>query len=273
MATDIVFFLKEYGKGSDLHWPGPVKLIAVDPSEWFCGGTDPRCSTAYSNMYSSYANAGGGRALPGFVARYAKGVSDVGRIAFVGHSAAHGFLNPLLDNDADRSMVSAVLMLDTTFGTNKTGYVKMGIDAVRGKRLFATTTANTGGDCSGASYQDVLPPSRCAPPAAVGGWVPVFNRIVEATGARPKRIATLPPMPEPSGGVTQLGDLLYWWRFVDAQGGSELPHWEQGKITVPFLQAVLIPYWEGKLGGGSWAPYAAAGIALAGGAVAWRLLR
>lgn len=251
MATDIVFFLKEYGKGSDLHWPGPVKLIAVDPSEWFCGGTDPRCSTAYTNMHSSFAAAGGGRALPGFVARYAKNVPDVGRIAFVGHSAAHGFLDPLLANSADRSAISAVLLLDATFGGGKSGYKAAALDAAHGKMLLATTTANTGGDTS---------------------WRLVWDATVAAYGD-PKRIKAPPPMLEPSGGAWQLGKLLYYYRYVDAKGGSELPHWEMGKATVPLLQAMLIPYWEGKLGGGSWAPYAAAGIALAGGAVAWRLLR
>lgn len=255
MATDLVFFLKEYGKGSDLHWPGPVKLIAVDPTEWFCGGADKRCSTAYTNMHAAYAAAGGGNALPAFVERYARGVTDVGRIAFLGFSAAHGFLNPLLANPSDRAGVSAVLLLDATFGGGKTGYKAAALDAAHGKMLLATTTSNSGGD---------------------DGWRLVWDTTMQAYGD-PKRIEAPPPMPEPSGGCWKLGKLLYYYRYVDARGGSEFPHavvtGGQAELTVPLLQGMLIPYWDGQLGGIPWAPIAAAGIALAGGAVAWKLLR
>lgn len=213
-------------------------------------------------------------AMPAFLATYAKGL-DVGRVAFLGHSAAHGFLAPLLDNDRDRARVDAVLLLDATFGGGKGGYVKMGVDAVAGRKLFVTTTANTGGDCSRASYQDVLPPAACVPPGAVGGWVPVWNKVLAATGATPKRIKTLPPMPEPSGGVTKLGDALYWWRFVNATGGSELPHWEQGKVTDKLVQATLQPWWNGELAGGglpAWM-FAAGAAVVVGGAAYWAMNR
>lgn len=277
MQTDVCFFLKAFpgAELSRLPWKRPTKMIAVDPTAWFCGGVDPRCSSAYSGMYAAMQQASGGPsrgALPAFLATHAKGL-DVGRVAFLGHSAAHGFLAPLLDNEADRARVDAVLLLDATFGGGKRGYVKMGIDAVAGRKLFVTTTANTGGDCSRASYQDVLAPSQCVPPQAVGGWVPVFNQVVAQTGARPKRIATLPPMPEPSGGVTQLGDLLYWWRFVNATGGSELPHWEQGRVTNKMAEATLLPYWNGELSGGgipTWA-WGVGAAAVVGGA-AWLAL-
>jgi hypothetical protein len=252
VATDVVFFLKEIAKGKDLPWPGPVKLIAVDPSEWFCGGADPRCSTAYTNMHAAFSAAGGGPALPGFVAKYARGVTDIGRIAFVGFSAAHGFLNPLLANDQDRAAVSAVLLLDATFGGGKTGYKKAALDAAKGRMLLATTTANTGGDA---------------------GWQLVWNDVQAAYGRAPKEIEAPPGMFQPSGGAWKLGDLLYYYRFVDPKGNSELPHWEMGKATVPLMQSMLVPYWSGQLGGLPWGPIAGVGLALAGGAFAWRLLR
>jgi hypothetical protein len=276
VPTDVCFFLKAFpgAELSRLPWKRPTKMLAVDPTAWFCGGVDPRCSSAYSGMYAAHAASGGGNAMPSFLATHAKGL-DVGRVAFLGHSAAHGFLAPLLANDADRARVDAVLLLDATFGGGKAGYVKMGVDAVAGRKLFVTTTANTGGDCSKASYQDVLAPAQCVPPQAVGGWVPVFNQIVQQTGATPKRIPTLPPMPEPSGGVTKLGDSLYWWRFVNATGGSELPHWEQGKVTNKLVTATLLPYWNGEMKGGGGIPTWLYGIgaAAAVGLGAWALTR
>jgi hypothetical protein len=252
MATDVVFYLKEFGKGKDLPWPGPVKLIAVDPTEFFCGGADPRCSTAYTNLHAALRDASGS-VMSRFLAKYARGV-DVGRVAFVSFSAGHGFMNPLLANDADRARISAVLLIDSTFGGGKTGYQKALIDAAAGRMLLATTTSNTGGD---EAWRSAV-------------WEPVLQQ----TGMTPEHIATLPPMPEPSGGVQRLGELAYYFRFVSRDGTTELPHWKMGQITEPMLQGVLIPYWSGRLGGGGFgAKLVALGIAAVGVAIAWATLR
>jgi hypothetical protein len=251
MATDVVFFLKSSAPrgGEDLPWPNPTKLIAVDPpAALMCGGTDPRCSSAYSRLYSSLRDSDG-RVLPNFLARYAKGI-DVGRVAFVGFSAAHGFLNPLARNAADRSAISAYLLLDATFGGGKDGYLSFARDAANGQRLLVTTTSHTGGD---------------------DAWRIVWDQAIAMTGYVPERTVAKPPMPEPSGGVYQLGSELYYYRYVDAQGGSELPHWEMHKVLLPVLQAHLLSYWSGWRV--PWQVIAGLALAGAGAYAAYRIWR
>lgn len=248
MPTDGVFFFKlPVPKGaSDLPWPNPTILRAIDPpAGMMCGGgdpsKDPRCSTAYTNLWASLRDAEG-RVLPSFLRRYAPEVD--GRVAFVGHSAPHGFLDPFATNDADRRQTSAYILLDATFGGGKDGYKAFATDAVAGERLLVTSTANTGGD---------------------DGWQLVWNDVLARTGASPKAIAARPPMPEPSGGVTELGKLLFWYRFVDAKNQSELPHWHHHELALPMLEAYLVPYWRGELGSSWMKPLA---IAVAAGGVA-----
>lgn len=220
--TDVVFFLKAAPTQAAyaLPWPNDTKLIAVDPPQsLMCGGSDPRCSSAYSRLYSSLKGQDG-RVLPNFVDRYAPGVS-VDRITFLGFSAAHGFLNPLATNAEDRAAISAYLLVDATFGGGKSGYVAFAEEAALGQRLLVTATSNTGGD---------------------DAWRPVWDEAIARSGRIARRVSAVPPMPEPSGGVQQAGDLWYY-RFVNAQGGSELPHWKMGSLLTPILQAHLVPFW------------------------------
>jgi hypothetical protein len=188
-----------------------------------------------------------GRVMPKLLAKYAPGI-QVDRVAFVGFSAAHGLLNPLAKNPADRERISAYLLLDATFGGGKSGYVEFGKDAVAGRRLLVTTTSNTGGD---------------------DAWKAVWDDIVDATGEAADVIGVSSPMPEPSGGVHRLGEDLIWYRFVNAKGGTELPHWEMGKVTTPLLAAHLVPYWSGRSPG--WGAVAGVALAVAGAFVAYRI--
>lgn len=251
--TDVVFFLKSMPpKGADgFDWPEETKLISVDPpSGCMCAGTDPRCSTAYSCLWQSNRDASG-RALPSFLRRYAGHVPNIDRVAFVGFSAAHGFLNPLLNNDADRRDVSAVILMDASFGGGKTGYEKAVEAAAKGEMLLVATTSHTGGDKS---------------------FLPVWEAAIgRGQYGLPSEVSARPPMPQPSGGVQNLDDAWYY-RFVNAQGGSELPHWEMHKILGPVLQAHLIPYWRGW-GGRSMGALIGAAIAGIGIYGAWRIYK
>ena len=250
---DGVFFLKATPKRASLG--KDVKVIGLDPVSmgFACGGTDKYCSTAYSQMWQALGGKNG--VIPTLRKKYAID----GRVAFVSFSAGHGFMNPMLNVDSDRDGVSAVLLVDSTFGGGKTGYVKAAIDAAYGKLLLATTTSNTGGDNDWRKH--------------------VWQPALDATNKAPIKVAARPPMPEPSGGVEQLGDLLYYYRFVNDKGGTELPHWEMGKIQDKFVDAMLVPYWAGGLGGGpggdggwrKWVPTALG--ALGAAAAIWWFLR
>jgi len=251
--TDVVFFLKSFPdtRVKALGWGSNVKLIGVDPpASLMCGGSDPRCSTAYSNLWN-WLKGADGRVLPNFLAHFAPGIS-VGRVAFVGFSAAHGFLNPLANNDADRADIDAYVLLDSSFGGGKTGYVKFVEDAARGERLFVTTTSNTGGD---DSFKDV--------------WAKAQQELEENA----KQVSARAPMPEPSGGTWKLGDLAFYLRYVDAKNGSELPHWEMNKVLPAVLDAYLISYWNGRLGGIPWGLVGGVALAAGGAYAALRILR
>lgn len=236
---DGVFFLK--AMPSKL--PAGVKGIALDPPAlgFSCGGVDPRCSTAYSQMWQHFGGSSG------VVKNLRKLYGIDGRVAFVGFSAAHGFLNPLLNNDADRGDTSAVFLMDATFGGGKDGYVKAAKDASAGRLLLVTTTSNTGGDASWRQFVwDVAKPLASA-------------------------VAAVPPMPAPSGGVKRAGKLWYY-RYVDAKGGTELPHWEMGKILPNVVQAHLIPYWGGSGVSSSKFDVVSVLLTLGGVYLSWRFL-
>lgn len=248
-----VFFLKAFPGQSikNLPWPGDVRLIGIDPpAGMLCGGADRLCSSAYSRM-AQWLEDSDGRILPNFLAHYARGI-DLERVAFVGFSAAHGFLNPLGRHPEDRAGISAIVLMDATFGGGKTGYAEFGKNAVNGDLMLATATSNTGGD---------------------DAWQAVVDRIVSETGEEPEQTEARTPMPEPSGGVWQIGKSLYWYRFVDERGGTEMPHYRMGEILPKFLEATLIPYWKGELGGFRWGLAAGLAIAAAGGYTAWRIAR
>jgi hypothetical protein len=220
---DLVFFLKAAPTAADraLPWPRPTELLGIDPTEHRCEGADPRCSSAYTRLWHALRDPATGRVMPNLLARYAKG-RQVDRVAFVGFSAAHGLLDPLVTHPADRAAISAYILLDATFGGGKAGYKAMASDAAAGRTLLVTATSNTGGDAA---------------------WRLVWDDVVARTGRRPSQIAARPPMPPPSGGAWRLGDDLFYYRYVNAQGGTELPHWEMGKLQNAILAAHLVPYW------------------------------
>ena len=251
MSTDVIFFLKSTpGKSAQLPWPDPnTKLIGLDPGSLSCTGVDRLCSTAYSRMWSTYGGPQG-RFVETMLKKH--GVTNPGRVAFVGYSASHGLLNPLANNDADRARISAYVLLDASFGGGKSGYVKFVKDAAQNKRMLVTTTSNTGGDDS---------------------WGPVWDQAEAELGEESRATEARAPVPQPSGGAWQLGKLAYYLRYVDQKGNTELPHWEMGKVQTPLVQAYLLAYWQGKLGGFPWGKALGAAIAAGGlyyGYRAWR---
>lgn len=212
---DYLFFFKDSPPASlhDLPWPGPVQLVAIDPPpELMCGGVDPRCSAAYTRLADSLRDPSG-RILPNFLRRYASG--DVGRIAFVGFSAAHGFFEPLAENAEDRDQISAYLLLDATFGGGKVGYQAFLRDAAAGKKLLVTTTGDTGG---------------------TDGW----KMVVASAGVPVESIAPDPRMPVPSQGARRMGLNGYWYEY-----GAELRHWQMAAARRPVIESYLIPWWSG----------------------------
>lgn len=216
--------------------PG-VKAVALDPPAMgiSCPGADPRCSTAYSQMYAALGGAGHA------VANLRKKYEVTGRVAFVGFSAAHGMLNALLNDPTNRAATSAVVLLDATFGGGKSGYVAAAKAAAAGDMLLAVATSDKGS-------KDPLTNGDYA-------W---REFVLDPAGLSDlSKIAARAPMPEPDLGAYGRGDLV-WYRFSHKQ----LPHQGMGKILKPFLQATLVPYWAGA--GGS------AGLAgTEGGAPGW----
>ncbi len=247
--TDLVFFLKDYPDPkllTELEWPSETKLIGIGPGDL--------SSTAFSSLAASLKDAEG-RILPNLLDKYAPGV-EVGRIAFVGFSAAFGLLDPLARNAADRAAISAYLLLDATFDGfgskhGKPGYVAFGEEAARGERLLVTTTANT------ATWDPVA--KKAAHLTGTESWELVWNDLV-AEGFSENDIAPREPLPPPDGGAHQLGRLLFWYEYVKSNGESQIAHQDMGKLRKPLLEAYLVPYWKGELGGGAFADLMKAAI-------------
>jgi len=258
MATDVVFYLKAMASKAEqaLPWPGPVKLVGLDPVAMGlgCGGVDKYCSTSFSNLWQALRGPDGS-VMDRLLGKYLPGV-EVGRVAFLGFSAAHGFLNPMLNDDRDRARTSAVVMMDTCFGSGKKGFIKALQDAAAGKMLWATFTSHQGGMKVGSA--GVLQ----------SGTECFEQQVLAPSGLTAERVAARPPMFEPAGGAWQLGDLGFWLRGTDNAGHVDVPHYELGsKQQRAMIEAYLLPYWRGELSGGipTWAYALLAAAAVAGG--------
>jgi hypothetical protein len=240
-VTDVIFFLKAMPNQAmrDLPWPSDTKLIPLSPNV-----TGEPNSAHYSQLAASLKDADG-RILPNLLAKHAKGL-DVKRVAFVGFSAAHGFLDPYARNDADREATSAYLLFDATFDGfgakhGKPGYVAFARDAAEGKRLLVTTTANS------ATWDPVA--KKATHLTGTESWELVWNDLL-AEGFSESLTEPSGEMPVPAGGVHRIGDLV-WYEYVKADGSSQIAHTDMGKLIKPMLEAHLLPYWkDGK--GGAW---------------------
>lgn len=220
--TDLVIYLKAMPPSS-VKWPAGTKAVGLDPRPQFsCGGADALCSTAFSQLYSSLKDSSG-RALPALLKRL--GVTDLGKLVFVSFSAGHGFMNPWLMNDSDRAATTGVVLMDSTFGGGKGGYVAAAKDAVAGKGTLVSVTSNKGStdalnDGDYAFREFVLKPAG----------------LLSMPSA-----SAVPPMPQPKDGVFKSGNLWYY-RYLD----SEVHHWDLGKLMTPVTQAHVLPILSGS---------------------------
>jgi hypothetical protein len=256
---DVVFFLKAMPTDAmrALDWPAETKLVGLNPNK-----SGEPTSADYSALAASLKGSDG-RILPNLLEKYAK-VDEVGRVAFLGFSAAHGFLDPYARNDEDRAATSAYILMDATFDGfgaqhGKPGYVAFAEDAVDGDRLLWTATANS------ATWDPVA--KKATHLTGTESWELVWNDVLEATGRSEKEAQLRDPLPEPAGGAHQLGQLLFWYEYVNSDGSSQIAHTDMGKLITPAFEAYLIPWWKGELGG-SKALLIGAAIAGAAGA-AW----
>jgi hypothetical protein len=239
-----------------LPWPGPVKLVGLDPVALGlgCGGADAYCSTSFSKLWSAFRGPDGS-VMDRLIGKYAPGV-EVGRVAFLGFSAAHGFLNPMLNNDRDRARTSAVVMMDTCFGSGKTGFIKALQDAAAGRLLYATFTSHPPGAKFGSA--GVLQ----------SGTECFEQQVLTPSGLHAERVAARPPMFEPKGGAWQIGDLGFWLRGTDNAGTVDVAHYNLSSVQQrAMIEAYLLPYWRGELGSAlpTWAYALIAAAAVAGG--------
>lgn len=213
---DGLFFLKA---GVPKGLPAGVKSVALDPVAmgFGCGGADAYCSTAYANMWSALGGAQG-QVIPTLRKKY--GID--GRVAFVSYSAGHGFMNPLLQHETP----DAVILVDSTFGGGKAGYVKAVQAAANGGPLLVSITSDKG-----------------TADALMNGDYAFRHFVLEPAGVSLSPVTARPPMPPPAE-ASSSGN-LYYLRYTDKQ----LPHTSMGKVLGPVVQAYLLPYWSGALGG------------------------
>jgi len=214
MPDNVVFFMK--AMPPKVEWPQGTKAVVLDPPEK-CGGADPLCSTAYSKLYASLKGADG-RVLPNLLRKYKV---EGYRPSFVSFSAGHGCMSPFLTNAQDRADTQAVVLMDSTFGGGKTGYVAAAKDAAAGRLLLVSVTSDKGSS-DALNNGDYAFRQFVLEPAGLLNMPPT---------------SPVPPMPKPSEGVFKQGNLWYY-RYADA----EAHHWELGKLMKPVVEAHLLPY-------------------------------
>lgn len=251
--ADVVFFA------------GPVMVTTAFQSiDWY--GRDVRivpiagAGSSYFSNLAEQLRSSDGRILPGLVQRYARGI-DIDKIALAAYSAGHGLLNKIADNDEDRQAIDAMVLSDATFNAfntaAKSGYVKFGVDAVKGERLFVSTTANTT-DGSHMTGRD--------------SFQLVWDAVDRETWARNRQVSPRKPAPDASGGWHRMGSRFYWGDYFSASG-NDLSHGDHHTVAPAVWQAYLAPYLAGRLGIPGWA-WALGGAATAlGGAMLFTRLR
>lgn len=248
--TDVIFFA------------GPVlvksEFKAID---WY--GRDVRIipiTGAGSDYFSTLAEAlrdRDGRILPNLIQKYARGIA-IDNIALAAYSAGHGLLNKILDVDADRADIDAVVLSDATFNAFNTpakrGYVKAGIDAARGEMLFVVTTANT----SNGTHM-----------TGRDSFQLVWDAVAQERGNRGHDTTPRPPAPPASGGWHKQGSLFFWGNY-STDTVNDFSHEQHHDLAPEIWQAYLAPYFAGKLT--SWWLWALAGGVAGAGAAAllWR---
>lgn len=235
--TDGVFFLKS---GVPKNLPASIRGIELDPTAYgfACGGADKLCSTAYSQLWQHLGGSSGG-----VIAKLKAKHGVDGRVAFVSFSAGHGFLNPLLKHESP----DAVILLDSTFGGGKDGYVRAAKAAASGGPLLVSVTSDKG-------TADALNNGDYA-------W---REFVLKSAGLSLAPRGAVPPMPTPAGGVSGAGNLWYY-RYTHAQ----VPHTSMGKLTSDVISAHLIPYWGAKKSENVFWWALGAGLAAAGAWWAW----
>lgn len=233
---DGIFFLKT----SVPALPANVKGIQLDPVAlgFACGGADPHCSTAYSQMWGHYGSVDQLRTKYGID----------GKIAFVSFSAGHGFMGPMLNSDKDRSQIDSVILLDSAFGSVQPGYVKTLQDAAAGKLLLVSVTSDKG-------TKNLLDNGDYA-----------WRQVLKSSGVSLSPSSARNPMPVPES-VERSGDFFYY-RYRHAQ----IPHWEMGKLLKPVLEAHALPYLRGERESrvGGWMYWALGIVTVAAGTWIWK---
>ena len=256
--ADVVFFAGPVIVGPDfgkIDWFGrDVRIIAIAGAG----------SSHFSNLAESVRGRNGS-ILDGIVARYARGIS-IDKIAFAAYSAGHGLLNKVGAEDQDRKRISAMILSDATFNAfdtpAKTGYVKFGLDAARGKRLMVSTTAHTtgGGHMTGRD-----------------SWRLVWNAVNDETWRWSRRVSPRSPAPPASGGWHKLGADLFWGDYTTpgakANTGNDITHEGHHNVAPLIWQAYLAPYLAGRLGVPTWLWALLGASAGAGGLVAYERYR
>jgi hypothetical protein len=91
---------------------------------------------------------GGGRRLPKLLASIGLNESDVGRIYLGAFSAGGSAWKRLLENDADRARITALMLSDAMYTAPTTtpieGFVRFGLDALRDpNKLFVATVSSS----------------------------------------------------------------------------------------------------------------------------------
>lgn len=222
-------------------WLGPVlqaqaeKCVGYDSTlvePYLCYAPRQTGKAYCPDLAHGYVDANG-RVLPMLLADHGVNVADVQNVYIGSFSAGFSIARQILMSDQDRALVRVVALADSSYssGTNTNpdpteGYVRYGLDCLKGDKLFIAT-ASTNASGTNPSCADVL-------------WA-VANEIGRRSGqapvvdASPLQSLDPPPVTTISCGPTVL--------FGNWGGQTRLAHNDHRDKLAPIVWSTLVNPW------------------------------
>lgn len=241
------------------YWGGPVYCSTAEKLTWE-RPTTLMCKPLEGSSNRSFFSTLGSDPISSLLSK--SGVSERASVGFGGFSAFHGFLDPLLQAQADQ--VDYVHLADACFQGSgatapKKGLLAFAKRAVAGKaRMTVTTNGPWDKDIhywgpAGSKYEGVE--------FSLTSGAKCFGNVWrEATGGKGEGIADVPPgVPQPSR-IFRAGE-LYWFHYEGS--GVKDPHgWHTNELARPYMQMYGVPWMAGHRGGMGSMSGPALGVAL-----------
>lgn len=233
------------------YWGGPVYCSTAEKLAWE-RPTKVLCKPLEGSSNGAFFSTLGADPVGSLLAK--AGVTERGSIGFGGFSAFHGFLDPLLQAQADQ--VDYVHLADACFQgagatAAKKGLLAFAKRAVAGKaRMTVTTNGPWDQDISywgpaGSKYEGTKFSLTSGAKCFGNVWREAVGSLAEASADIPAGV------PKPDR-IFRAGE-LYWFHY-EGKGVKDPHGWHTNELARPFMQLYGVPWMAGHRGAGPLLP-------------------